>query len=299
MQIPHSLHPYSSNRSSRGRMSSELTIRNRIEDFAALRKAAHLQQRWMASKGDQPPPLEPDAPPPIPPPWVRVLQNYVQLDATITQRMEQLHERQREFFTPKFIPAEEEAAEEKAIQQTATDLQKLFKELDRLVQGIQPVDPTNDDECAAAQNVRRHLSTKLMRLGNNFRDGQQLFLDQLKQRDAKMKKFSQSGRPEVHEHIAREEKISAYMELGYTQADIQELLLEEENQKEMNAQIHSLVDSLKELSDMFKDLHNMVVEQGTVLDRIDYNITKTRESMDKGIVELKKAREHQKKCVIM
>ena len=39
----------------------------------------------------------------------------------------------------------------------------------------------------------------------------------------------------------------------------------------------------------------MVVEQGSVLDRIDYNIELTADRVEQGHEELQKARQHQKK----
>ena len=41
---------------------------------------------------------------------------------------------------------------------------------------------------------------------------------------------------------------------------------------EREAQINDIVKSIHGLAEVFKDLQNMVIDQGTVLDRIDYNI---------------------------
>jgi syntaxin 16 len=68
-------------------------------------------------------------------------------------------------------------------------------------------------------------------------------------------------------------------------------------------EITKIVESIHELAEIFKDLANLVVEQGTMVDRIDYNIEMTATSIEKGYEELEKAEKYQasatKKRIIM
>lgn len=45
------------------------------------------------------------------------------------------------------------------------------------------------------------------------------------------------------------------------------------NQRDM--EITSIVKSINGLASIFKEMQNMVIDQGTVLDRIDYNVEQT------------------------
>merc|ERR1712142_788374 len=72
--------------------------------------------------------------------------------------------------------------------------------------------------------------------------------------------------------------------------------------EQMNRQIETrenaitnVTKEIYELNRLFKDVAAMVVEQGTVLDRIDHNIDLTAERVEKGHDEVQKARSHQKK----
>jgi syntaxin 16 len=76
----------------------------------------------------------------------------------------------------------------------------------------------------------------------------------------------------------------------------QSLLLREEESSSRQAttnllsqrdrEITGIAQSISELADLFKDLSNMVIDQGTMLDRIDYNIEKVSEEMREAVKEL-------------
>ena len=63
--------------------------------------------------------------------------------------------------------------------------------------------------------------------------------------------------------------------------------------KKRDEDISVLAKSIDELSGIFKDLQNIVQEQGTILDRIDYNINISYENSQQGLKYIKKAEEHQ------
>ena len=45
---------------------------------------------------------------------------------------------------------------------------------------------------------------------------------------------------------------------------------------------------MNELSDIYKTLGNLIIDQGTILDRIDFNITETKENVKKSKATLLK-----------
>merc|ERR1712150_89853 len=68
-------------------------------------------------------------------------------------------------------------------------------------------------------------------------------------------------------------------------------------------EIVQIAKSIEELSAIFKELAVLVIDQGTILDRIDYNMETVVEHTKEGITQLEKAEEHQKsgrplKCII-
>jgi syntaxin 16 len=77
-------------------------------------------------------------------------------------------------------------------------------------------------------------------------------------------------------------------------------LFEVEKQEEMkierikNEEIQKLADNFTQLAEIFKELNLLIVDQGTILDRIDYSLMMGKENTEKANVELKKAENHQK-----
>ena len=59
-------------------------------------------------------------------------------------------------------------------------------------------------------------------------------------------------------------------------------------------ELNSLLDSVNELAQLFKDMQNLVMQQGTILDRIDYNIDIASINVNQGKKNIIKADKHLK-----
>lgn len=73
---------------------------------------------------------------------------------------------------------------------------------------------------------------------------------------------------------------------------------------ERDEEITRIAKSIEELAQIFKELAVLVIDQGTILDRIDYNMEQAVEHAREGISQLEKAEETQKsarsfKCIIV
>ena len=60
---------------------------------------------------------------------------------------------------------------------------------------------------------------------------------------------------------------------------------------ERNKQITDLVKSINQLNSVYKQLNELVIEQGSLIDRIDYNIEETYQHVERGVVHLEGANE--------
>lgn len=75
-------------------------------------------------------------------------------------------------------------------------------------------------------------------------------------------------------------------------------VIEEKYSMERNESILRIVESVHELNSIFKELNNLVIIQGSLLDRIDYNIDESLAHVKKGDETLTRVENRQKtsKC---
>eukprot|EP00930_Biecheleria_cincta_P032619 TRINITY_DN2261_c0_g1_i3.p1 TRINITY_DN2261_c0_g1~~TRINITY_DN2261_c0_g1_i3.p1 ORF type:complete len:403 (-),score=105.63 TRINITY_DN2261_c0_g1_i3:46-1254(-) len=134
-----------------------------------------------------------------------------------------------------------------------------------------------DDEFR--QNMQRNLASQLQQLCRQFREAQKEFMAELKRRKASS---SPNDLEAAHTGSGARALSSSAAPGGSSslqQQQQQQLLLAEIDDMEVvaanrSAEIAQIVSSVEELNRIFKDLAALVIDQGTILDRIDFNTEK-------------------------
>ncbi|KAI8470175.1 MAG: hypothetical protein J3K34DRAFT_458972 [Monoraphidium minutum] len=81
---------------------------------------------------------------------------------------------------------------------------------------------------------------------------------------------------------------------GFTQAQLMKMSQAEALIEERDTEIRKVVETIVELATIMRDLSTLVVEQGTMLDRIDHNIQETAMKVEDGVQQLVRAERSQK-----
>jgi syntaxin 16 len=82
---------------------------------------------------------------------------------------------------------------------------------------------------------------------------------------------------------------------AYSDADIRQLNALKARASTRGQEIIRIAESINELATMFNQLNCLIVEQGTILDRIDYSVDQSVLHVQQGVVELRKADDFSKK----
>eukprot|EP00696_Hemimastix_kukwesjijk_P006508 gnl/Hemi2/18230_TR6029_c0_g1_i1.p1 gnl/Hemi2/18230_TR6029_c0_g1~~gnl/Hemi2/18230_TR6029_c0_g1_i1.p1 ORF type:complete len:344 (-),score=124.24 gnl/Hemi2/18230_TR6029_c0_g1_i1:75-1106(-) len=190
-----------------------------------------------------------------------------------------------------------EAQQEEEINELTYEIGQLFKQAEINVKQIGEAElkkgketPSQDD-LQMRKNVQISVASKLQDLSKKFRLEQQRYMEQLRK--------VQMGGEATEEHnpgaapgvgtVGLDDFHSGGGEL--TQAQLQRMEINHNLVEERHTEIMQIAKSISDLHQIFKDMSVLVIEQGTIIDRIDYNVESTVESVQSGLGELEQANE--------
>ncbi len=189
---------------------------------------------------------------------------------------------------------------ERDIENLTRDITTQFRSCERLLQKVgMATKNSTDEERRIGANVQRSLAKQLQELSADFRQKQRKYL-----KDVQIQKSGGSV-SETKFGIDLEPSLAEDQE-EYSGNKQQRLAVVEDLQEAVQSrdrEIVKIAESIEELSSIFKELAVLVIDQGTILDRIDYNMEAVVEHTREGISQLEKAEKQQKsarplKCII-
>eukprot|EP00514_Thraustochytrium_sp_LLF1b_P003638 CAMPEP_0184514042 /NCGR_PEP_ID=MMETSP0198_2-20121128/3752_1 /TAXON_ID=1112570 /ORGANISM="Thraustochytrium sp., Strain LLF1b" /LENGTH=290 /DNA_ID=CAMNT_0026904205 /DNA_START=161 /DNA_END=1033 /DNA_ORIENTATION=- len=227
-----------------------------------------------------------DLSPTLMPSWVDKTENVKVIMEQIEQKISKLHQVHKNRLLVRFDASE--GSMDREIDSLTKQITDKFREAEReMMNGIALPRGTvqNSGDAQVRRNIQRQLASQLQNLSMSFRKSQKEYLARLK---------SQKGGGDLDGLLGPDPEAQS-MELGgFTDEQVVLLELAESNVEERDQEIEKIATSINELATIFKELAVLVIDQGTVLDRIDYNMENVVMQTSKGVKELEKAEKYSK-----
>eukprot|EP00934_Nitzschia_sp_Nitz4_P009113 Nitzschia sp. Nitz4//scaffold65_size103378//6081//7169//NITZ4_004452-RA/size103378-augustus-gene-0.77-mRNA-1//1//CDS//3329556198//9103//frame0 len=181
---------------------------------------------------------------------------------------------------------------EDQIQAMTRDVTDRFRKAERSLQRVGAATRrAGGEEAAIGANVQRSLAKQLQELSVSFRTSQRKYLQEVQAQ----KQGDMIGDAKFGIDLTEEGDFFTTQQVQVVD-DLQDAI------QSRDQEISKIAQSIEELGAIFKELAVLVIDQGTILDRIDYNMEAVVEHTKTGINQLEKAERAQKnarpmKCI--
>jgi syntaxin 16 len=222
----------------------------------------------------------------LPPVWVDVVEKVETDVATLERALKSLKEAHRARLMVSFDESRE-AELDREIERQSQNATQLFRACEKTLKRVATFggDAADDSERKVRANVQRSVAVRIQALNTEFRRAQKDYVVRLKSQ----KEGSAGGGFDFLSASSRNDTGVAFNEQQMSAVVDIEHLVEERDQE-----IRKIAESIQELSGIFKELAVLVIDQGTILDRIDFNMEQVAEHTRRGVVEIEKAEQYQK-----
>ncbi|KAJ7770228.1 syntaxin-like t-SNARE protein TLG2 [Mycena maculata] len=235
----------------------------------------------------------------LPPKWVDISDQVQDILADTRAKITALEKLHAKHVLPGFT---DRSVEEREIETITTDITKDFRQCQGLIQriGVQPhsFPPSHPDASThaalAAKNVQRGLAAKVQDLSAAFRKKQRVYMEKLQGHAIKNQDLliasgtislkGSEGMSAVDDDVAA----AAHTQVQSLSADPSQDLTTRDRE------LTEIAKSISSLAELFKDLSVLVIDQGTLLDSVEYNIEQTAVQVQDAVRELNVATGYQK-----
>jgi len=224
----------------------------------------------------------------LPPEWVDIVDSIQKDIGRIKENIRVLQNMHQARLKVSF--GDDEAEKDREIDILTQEITRLLKNSESGLKRIATIgNPTRgslpQQERTVRLNVMRALATELQSLSKGFRMAQKDFLLRLRGQEEVGQEFFSTEDGDSKKPLSIEEAV----ERGFTESEMQQLEVLEQNATEREKEIIRIAQSINDLAAIFKELSVLVIEQGTVLDRIDYNVEQAMVKVNIAVGELVQA----------
>ena len=224
----------------------------------------------------------------LPPKWIDVveeIQDDIQKLRDKISKVEGMHKKN-------LLPGFDETEKERAMIESLTgQILSSFSAIQTRIKSLGGGDSRtfkSSEEQSMIKNAMTMLALNLQEMSSKFRQSQSNYLNNINGR-------SSAVTNDIFAPTLLDQAMPNNFSMGFTQQQLLQVHSNEASIDKRTKEITELSKSIHHLAEVFRDLQTMIVDQGTLLDRIDYNIEDMSHNVKSAHQELTQARDLQKK----
>ncbi|KAJ2553084.1 Integral membrane protein SED5 [Coemansia sp. RSA 1933] len=227
------------------------------------------------------------------PRWVELVDEFNENLDDVGRKIKRLEDMHRTHLLPGF---DDRSGEEREIDRLTHEITTQFQHCGGLVRGIGEYQALGQEQ-AVGKNIQSALAQKLQERSGEFRKSQSLYMHKVSLRkDINTDVFALDAE--------QERATSRRFDMTMTDEQLQMMESNEQAIAKREGEIAKIHDSITELASIFNQMQEMIIDQGTVLDRIDYNIENANVNLASAADELQTADKYHKqttanKCIVV
>eukprot|EP00300_Choanocystis_sp_HF-7_P031161 c40290_g1_i1.p1 GENE.c40290_g1_i1~~c40290_g1_i1.p1 ORF type:complete len:317 (-),score=84.56 c40290_g1_i1:52-960(-) len=223
------------------------------------------------------------------PVWIETVDQIKEGLKKIKSRFDELQRAQSKHLLPGFDDVDDDPKQ--MVEVLTAEISRVFKLCESKIRILGKdviAQDKNSTEAQILKNIRAKLAVELSDQYSAFRKSQKEYLSKVK------------GQEEIiQDYVPDSNDADTIVDTGFTSSQRQVVELNDELAREREAEIEKITESIEALAVLFKDLQTLVIDQGTILDRIDFNIEQAQVAVEQGVTQLEQAATTQKKSRLM
>ncbi|CAN8095791.1 unnamed protein product [Discula destructiva] len=239
----------------------------------------------------------------LPPRWADITDEITDILADVARKSQKLERLHQQHVLPGFDDDDTKRTEEREIESLTQAITKGFHDCHRCIQRIEKMVREQKDtgtmtraEEVMAKNIQVSLAARVQEASAGFRKKQSAYLKKLRgiQNTSSIPVAGSSYTSDITLLESETDKSFSQSTLQSTQTQ-KRLHKNDAAIIQREREIEEIAQGIIDLSDLFRDLQTMVIDQGTMLDRIDYNVERMATDVQAAEKELNVASGYQKK----
>ncbi|KAF1961913.1 t-SNARE [Byssothecium circinans] len=247
----------------------------------------------------------------LPPRWLDIQDEITEHLANIAKQTRKLDHLHQKHVLPGFDDEDVKKREEREIEQITQEITRSFQQCQRAIKRIEMMvreakqqGTISNGEETMAKNLKISLATRVGEVSTMFRKKQAAYLKKLRDLggfDSPFRSNTPIQNPYNDPALLDSETDRSFSQSTLLQTkQHQQRLLQNPNEAliaHREREIEDIAQGIIELANIFQELQTMVIDQGSMLDRIDYNVERMATDVKEADKELKVASGYQRRSV--